>query len=55
MDRNNIDKKYQWDLSKIYGSMDEFRKDIDYVNSRLCDFFKFESIKYDENTLYEVI
>ena len=55
MDRNNIDKKYQWDLSKIYGSMDEFRKDIDYVNSRLGDFSKFDGIKYDENTLYEVI
>jgi len=55
MDRNNIDKKYQWDLSKIYGSIDEFRKDIDLVNSRLGEFSKFEEIKYDENTLYEVI
>ena len=23
MDRNNIDEKYQWDLSKIYESIDE--------------------------------
>ena len=55
MDRNNIDKKYQWDLSKIYGTIDEFRKDIDYVNSKLGEFSIFEGIKYDENTLYEVI
>ena len=55
MDRNNIDKKYQWDLGKIYGSVDDFRKDIDYVNGKLGEFSKFEGIKYDENTLYEVI
>ena len=55
MDRNNIDKKYQWDLSKIYGSVDDFRKDIEYVNDKLGEFSKFEGIKYDENTLYEVI
>ena len=55
MDRNNIDKKYQWDLSKIYGSIDEFRNDIIYVNSKLGEFSKFESIEYDENTMYEVI
>ena len=55
MDRNNIDKKYQWDLSKIYGSIEEFRNDINYVNNKLGKFSKFEGIKYDENSLYEVI
>ena len=34
MDRDSIDKKYQWDLSKIYENIDEFRKDIIF-------FFKF--------------
>ncbi|MBQ2872626.1 MAG: oligoendopeptidase F [Bacilli bacterium] len=55
MDRNSIDKKYQWDLSKIYGSIDDFRKDISLVKSSLGEFSKFKNIKYDENTLYEVI
>ena len=55
MDRNNIDKKYQWDLSKIYEGIDDFRKDIDFVKSKLGDFSKFEGIKYDENSLYEVM
>ncbi|MBQ6816925.1 MAG: oligoendopeptidase F, partial [Bacilli bacterium] len=55
MDRNSIDKKYQWDLSKIYESIDEFRKDISFVKDKLPEFSKFEGIQYDENSLYEVI
>ena len=55
MDRNNIDKKYQWDLEKIYKTIDEFKNDILFVRGKLGEFSKFESIKYDENTLYEVI
>ena len=55
MDRNNIELKYQWDLSKIYESIDDFRMDIKMVRSKLSEFSKFEGIKYDENNLYEVI
>ena len=55
MDRNNIDKKYQWDLEKIYKTIDEFKNDILFVRGKLGEFSKFESIKYDENTLYDVI
>ena len=55
MDRNNIDKKYQWDLSKIYLSIDDFRKDIENVRGRLSEFSKYEGITYDENSLYDVI
>lgn len=55
IDRSSIDEKYKWDLSKIYGSISEFRKDIDFVKSKLPEFSKFEDIKYDENSLYEVI
>lgn len=55
MDRNSIDKKYQWDLSNIYSSIDEFREDIDFVNKKLPEFSKFEGIKYDERNLYEVM
>ena len=55
MDRNNIDKKYQWDLSKIYSSIDEFRNDISLVKEKLPEFSKFQGISYDENSLYEVL
>lgn len=55
MNRESIDKKYQWDLSKIYDSIDEFRKDIDLVRGKLDEFSKFKGISYDENNLYEVM
>ena len=55
MDRNNIDKKYQWDLSKIYSSIDEFRNDISLVKEKLPEFSKFQGINYNEESLYEVL
>ena len=55
MDRDSIDKKYQWDLSKIYESIDDFRKDIAFVKDKLPEFSKFQGIEYDENSLYEVL
>ena len=55
MDRNNIDKMYKWDLCKIYSDVLEFRKDIDYVKSRLDDFSKYKNIEYDENSLFELL
>lgn len=55
MDRNNIDKKYQWDLTKIYKDMEAFRGDIQFVRDTLPAFSKFKDIQYDENSLYEVI
>ena len=55
MDRNKIDSRYQWDLSKIYESIDDFMVDIDFVRGKLSEFSKFEGITYDENSLYEVI
>lgn len=55
MDRDSIDKKYQWDLSKIYESIDEFRKDIVFVKDRLPEFAKFEGIQYDDNNLYKIL
>ena len=55
MDRNDVEKKYQWDLSKIYSSILEFRNDMDFVKNSLSEFIKFEGINYDENSLYEVI
>ena len=55
MDRNNIDKKYQWDLSTIYSSIDDFRKDISLVKEKLQEFSKYKDVKYDEDNLYELM
>ena len=55
MNRDSIDKKYQWDLSKIYGSLDEFRNDISSVKDKLPKFSKFRDVKYDEENLYELM
>jgi len=55
MDRNSIDRKYQWDLSKIYNDIDEFKKDIEFVKNKLGDFSKYIDITYDEDSLYEVL
>ena len=55
MNRDNIDKKYQWDLSKIYLNTEEFREDISYVKNKLNEFSSFKDIKYNENNLYEVL
>ncbi len=55
MNRDNIDVQYKWDLSKIYCSIADFRKDIDFVKGKLGEFARYKDIEYDENTLYEVI
>lgn len=55
MDREKIDRVYQWDLSKIYASMDDFNKDISSVREKLMAFKGYENIKYDSNTLYEIL
>lgn len=55
MDRNSIDEQYKWDLSKIYGSISEFRKDIDFVKKKISDFAKYEGIQYDSQNLYELL
>ena len=55
MNRDSIDKKYQWDLSKIYSNLDDFNKDVAFVSSKLIEFSKYKDVKYDEDNLYEVI
>lgn len=55
MDRNNIDVKYKWDLSKIYGSKEEYLNDIKVVKSKLLNFSKYENMIYDAYSLYDVI
>lgn len=55
MDREKIEERYKWDLSKIYSSIDDFRSDMQLVKDKMNDFSKYKDITYDENTLYEVI
>ncbi len=55
MDREKIDDKYKWDLTKIYGSIQEFNSDINSVKEKTKEFIRFKDIKYDENSLYEVL
>lgn len=55
MDRNNIDRQYQWNLSLIYKNLDEYKNDILKVKENISEFSKYENITYDENTLYDLL
>ena len=51
MERENVDNKYKWDLSKIYDSNDEYKKDIKLVREKISEFSKYDGITYDEDNL----
>ena len=55
MERNEVDKKYQWDLSRIYKSISEYKDDILKVKENIKCFAKYEKIKYDAGTLYDLL
>ena len=55
MDRNNIDRQYQWNLSLIYKNLDEYKEDILKVKENIGKFSKYENITYDEKTLYDLL
>lgn len=55
MEREQIDECYKWDLTKIYSSNKEIEDDIELVRDKLKEFSKYEDIKLDENTIYEMI
>lgn len=55
MNREKIEECYKWDLSKIYSSIDDVRKDMMIVKNKLSEFSKYKDISYDADTLYEVI
>ena len=55
MDRNNVDKKYQWNLETIYKNLDEYRSDITRVKENIDKFGKYESMTYDEKSLYDLL
>ena len=55
MDRNNIDRKYQWDLSRIYSSIEEYREDIRLVKDGISKISEYENRNIDSNSLYELL
>ena len=55
MERENIDVQYKWDLSKIYKSSDEFNNDIKFVKEEILKFKQYEKIKYDSDSLYDLM
>ncbi len=55
MNREKIDKKYKWDLSKIYGSIEEFNKDYDLVVNNSKKIREYNGIKLDSKSLYSML
>jgi oligoendopeptidase F len=41
MERDKIDPKYKWDLTALYKSTDEWKKDKDYILNNLKEFEKY--------------
>ena len=56
MNRENIDKKYTWNLDKIYNSIDSFNEDFDKLKEEINSFIKYEKIMLDNaNNFYETL
>lgn len=54
--RSEIDKNYQWDLSTIYGSIDEWNKEYISTKDKLPSLTKYKgSLLKDANTLLEFL
>ena len=56
MERKDIDKKYKWDLSVIYESVDAFNEDFAAVEKRIKDFKRHEKLMTGSGkALYEAL
>ncbi len=55
MKRENIDKKYKWNLSKIYSSTEEFNRDYDLVVNNSKKIREYKNIKLDSKSLYSML
>ena len=42
-DRKDIDKKYTWDLDKIYSNIDDFNKDYKLAVGKIEEISKYEN------------
>ncbi len=49
--RNDIEKKYTWDLEKIYNNMEEFEKDFDRVKSLSSKIIEYRGKLNDKSTV----
>ena len=55
MDRNSMDRKYMWDLGKIYQDKEMFKQDILFVSDGIDRIVKYKDIVIDANNLYELL
>ena len=55
MNRDKIDKKYKWDLSKIYSSIEDFNCDYDLVVNDSKKIREYKNIKLDSKSLYSML
>jgi oligoendopeptidase F len=56
MDRNKIDAKYKWNLSELYNSDDEYKKDIDKVNRIIDEVVSYKGkVLTSSNNLYNLL
>jgi len=56
MNRDNIEKKYKWDLDVIYSSDEEYQKDFCEVKDMVEDIKKYEDIMLkDSKSFYETL
>ena len=55
MDRDKVDEKYQWDLDRIYSSINEYKEDIQYVKENTNKISEYENSKIDANNLFNLL
>ena len=54
--RNDIDKKYKWDLESIYASIDEYYNDLDKLKKLISKIVKYKgSVLASSNNLLELL
>lgn len=55
MDRDKVDKKYQWNLDRIYSSINEYIEDIQYIKENTNKISEYENSKIDANNLFNLL
>ena len=55
MDRDKVDKKYQWDLCRIYDSNSKYKEDIESVRKDINKISEYEDKKINADNLYELL
>ena len=55
MNRNEIAEEFKWDLTRIYKSVDDFKKELKAVSQEISKFKQYEAGNYDAKSLYELL